>query len=87
MKNHFVVCACSSSEHTVRFIHSEHDKELYTEVYLNNHRSFFKRVWVAIKYICGYTSKYGHFDCALFTKDEAQKLRDFLVKNADNVDV
>jgi hypothetical protein len=81
MKNHFVVCACHSSEHTLRFIHDSSDNghyEMYTEVYLNNYRSIFKRIWVSIKYVCGYTSKYGHFDNTELSKEECVKLRDFL---------
>lgn len=78
MKNHFVVCECLSSEHTLRFIYNKDDKELYTEVYLNNHKNFIVRLLVAIRYIFGYTSKYGHFDCTIINKDEAKKLQFFL---------
>ena len=78
MKNHFVVCDCHSSEHTLRFIYDEEDKELYTEVYLYQHFSFLKRIYVAVKYIFGYTSKYGHFDCTIINKIETLKLKEFL---------
>lgn len=78
MRNHFVVCDCQSPEHTLRFMYDEEEKELYTEVYLNQYRSFFKRVYVAIKYIFGYTSKYGHWDCTMISKPKADKLKAFL---------
>lgn len=78
MRNHFVVCDCQSSEHTLRFMYDEENKELYTEVYLNQYRSFFKRVYVAIKYIFGYTSKYGHWDCTMISIPKAHKLKAFL---------
>lgn len=78
MKNHFVVCACNSSEHTIRFMYDSEEKELYTEVYLNQHNNFFKRLKIAVKYLFGYTSKYGHFDCTMFSPDEVIKLRAFM---------
>lgn len=78
MDNHFVVCSCSSSEHTIRFIHDAENNELYTEVQLKQHRSFFKRIFVAFQYLIGYTSKYGHWDCTLVSKEEARKLTTFL---------
>lgn len=78
MKNHFVVCVCETPEHTLRFMYDEEEKELYTEVYLNQYRSFFKRVWVAVKYVFGYTSKYGHWDCTIISKPKADKLKAFL---------
>ena len=36
--------------------------ELSLAVDLNYNHTFFKRVWMAIKYIFGYRSKYGHYD-------------------------
>lgn len=80
MNNHFLVCECNSSEHTLRYMYDQENKELYTEVYLNNHNSIFKRIYIAVKYIFGYTSKYGHFDCTIMSKKEASKLFHFLRK-------
>lgn len=62
-------CSCSSDEHTLRFIIDEDPMfpELYTSVYLHQYRSWYKRLWIAIKYVFGYPCKYGHWDC--FTLD------------------
>jgi hypothetical protein len=78
MRNHFLICSCSSSEHTLRFIYDKSENEIYTEVYLNQHKNLFKRLIVAIKYIFGYTSKYGHFDCTMMDESEAKKLYHWL---------
>ena len=78
MKNHFIVCTCLSPEHTLRYIYDEENDELYTEVFLHNHNSFFKRIGIAVKYVFGYVSKYGHFDCTIIAKEEMVKLRTFL---------
>lgn len=78
MKNHFVVCSCKSSEHTLRFIYDSEIKELYCEVQLNQYRSLLKKLLIAIKYVLGYKCKYGHWDCTLIDKDEMEKLYFFL---------
>jgi hypothetical protein len=79
MKNLHIICGCSSSEHTLRFIYDKEDPDMiYTEVYLNQHNSILKRIWIAFKYVLGYTSKYGHFDCTLMDKNTAKKLHFFL---------
>lgn len=80
MENHFLVCECNSSEHVLRYIYDKDENELYTEVNLVQHRNFLKRCLVAIKYIFGYKSKYGHFDTTIINKHEARKLGFFLRK-------
>ena len=61
-------CSCGSPEHRL-VITVEDNKEfgdppeIYTETYVHNYRNFFKRCWVALKYVFGFKNKYGHFDC------------------------
>lgn len=59
----YMTCACHSPEHTLRFNFDGVENEIYTEVFLNQYRGFFKRLWIAIKYLCGYRCRFGHFDC------------------------
>ncbi len=72
---HYFECRCGSSEHTLRFVLDKEDGELHTEVYLNQWRPLWKRVWVGIKYIFNYKSKYGHWDCWILTREDAKRLR------------
>lgn len=79
MKDEFFVCECGSDEHTLRFTYDEDEtendlKEIYTSVYLNQHRSFFKRLWVAIRYVFGYKCKYGHWDCFVLRREDAERM-------------
>jgi hypothetical protein len=37
-------------------------------------------MWVAIKYVFGYTCKYGHWDCFIMQPKDAQRLKDMLGK-------
>lgn len=76
-------CDCNSPEHSFRFIvnpATNWDKKpkLHLEVYLNQYRSFFKRMFVGIKYIFGYRSKYGHWDVTTLSEDDVQRLFVFI---------
>ena len=76
MDKHYVTCACYSAEHTVRFMSD--DEDVWVEVQLRQHRSIFHRIFVAFKYIFGYNSKYGHWDCTVLSEEEGKKLMHFL---------
>ena len=73
-------CVCGSAEHILRFMYDEDEKEVYTDVQLRQYRNVFKRVWVALKYVCGYTSRYGVWDCTLLEKEGIEVLHAFLTK-------
>ena len=77
-------CECASPEHTLRFCYFKPEideyPELYTEIYLNKYRNIFSRVWVAIKYIFGYTSKYGHWDTWILRRKDCERLRDLTTR-------
>ena len=82
-KTEYFDCICTSIEHTIRFVLSfyEDDPEIHLEVYLNQYRNVFKRMWTAIKYIFGYKCKYGHWDCwELSSIEDAERLKDILEK-------
>lgn len=76
-------CGCSSAEHTLRFtldpcMHHQYGPELYAEIYLNDHRGFWKRLWYGLKYICGFKSRYGAWDIWTMKEDDAGRLRTLL---------
>jgi hypothetical protein len=77
MQNNNIECACHSPEHSLHFQVYEEDGEFYVSVYLGQD-GFFKRLWTAIKYVAGYKSKYGDFDCFMGNKDQAKKIRDMM---------
>lgn len=94
MKTEYFTCDCYSPEHTLRFVMHPNEEgwpaELYTEVYLNQYRSFFKRAWVALKYLFNYKSSYGDFDCWLMQPEDAVRLKELLegyIKESVNTEV
>jgi hypothetical protein len=74
----FFECQCYSDEHTLKFTYEPKDDELYTSVYLSQYRNFFQRVWTAVRYVFGHRSRYGHWDCFILQREDAERLRGLL---------
>ncbi len=84
MRKEYFECKCVSEEHLLRFSLDEENNELYSEVHLRQWRSWYKRTWVGIKYIFGYTCKYGHWDCNLFKDEDISRLLALCNEALDN---
>ena len=78
LKREVFICDCCSPEHQFIFLYDEEEKIVYLDVHLSNYRNFFQRIWAAIKYVFGYTSKYGDWDSTYLSKKELEKLKIFL---------
>lgn len=74
--NHFFECRCGSYEHTLRFVINKTDKEIYTSIFLNQWRSWWKRAWVAVRYLFGYKCTYGEWDHWALCLNDVERLRD-----------
>ena len=77
-------CRCESAEHVLRFIYDPDENDLYTEVKLVQYRNIFQRIWVAIKYICGYKCRYGNWDCTLIKPEDCKGIKMLLDKVIKN---
>lgn len=77
MKHEYVECNCSCEYHTLRFTWDPDPEcpEVYVSVFLNPYFGFFRRLWLAIKYIFGFKSKYGHFDETVLMHDQLKQIR------------
>lgn len=84
-------CACYASEHQI-IIHKDNIfengyKEVILEPHLVTHNNIFKRIWVAIKYIFGYKSRYGAWDSIIVTKDNYNVLKDVIEFLEDDTNI
>lgn len=75
---HYFECDCHNDEHTIRFTYDADENELYLSVFLNQYRSFLGRLIVAVKYLFGYKCTYGHWDCWVMRRNDAQRLSELL---------
>lgn len=69
-----IICACHSPEHQWVINTINGDDDVYVSYHLVKER-WYKRIWYGIKYIFGYTCKFGHFDEMILTKEHLPKLR------------
>jgi hypothetical protein len=76
LEKHHFDCECFSDDHTFSFTFDPDEGELYLSAQMHQYRSFFKRVWVGIRYIFGYESKYGHWDCTILDERSTARLKD-----------
>lgn len=75
ISRHYFECACDSPDHVLRITHDRTYNDLYFEVQLNNHKSFFKRVKVAFKYVFNSVIRPGdHWDCTILEYNETIRL-------------
>lgn len=77
MKTDIIICDCKSTEHqiVINFDDTDNLKMVYLHIHLANHKNFFKRLLIGIKYVFGYKSKYGQWDEFIITKDNYSKLK------------
>lgn len=77
MEHEIIICKCESPEHQIifsYFLDNDIDREVYMTIHLRPESNIFKRVWIALKYIFGYRSKYGDFDSMIIGQRDAYKL-------------
>lgn len=78
MNSEYFECRCFSDEHTLRFALDEDHGDIFAGVFLHNWEPFYKRVWIAIKYIFGYKCRYGHWDTFMMKSEDYNRLRALL---------
>lgn len=72
-------CVCYSDEHALKFILDPEEPSLCISIFLHK-RNVFVRIWLAIKYVCGYKCKYGFWDCWELRREDTERLRCLLEK-------
>jgi len=75
----YMECRCMSTEHIVKFHLDLDDGDLCLDFHLSNYQNWYKRAWVAIKYVFGYKSKYGDFDEIILKDEDVDRLMELLI--------
>ena len=81
-------CQCHDVEHTLRIslqkeIGPRGEDELYVHIFLSD-TSFWRRLWLGIKYIFGHKSQYGHFTEFMMQSSDKDRLIKLLRRMNDN---
>jgi hypothetical protein len=75
-QKNLVLLSCCSLEHQI--VISLNKGLVVVQIHLKNYRNVFKRIWVALKYIFGYKSKYGDWDEMLLDEGHVPQLTETL---------
>jgi hypothetical protein len=73
MNEEYFECACHSPEHLLQFKFFEDDPKMICAYVFLRPEPFYKRIWNGLKYIFGYTSKYGYFDEFILRNEDADR--------------
>lgn len=73
----YMECCCSSKSHLVSL---EYDREwgLTMNFQANQFQGFWKRLWIALKFVCGIRSGYTFWDGVIVRKEDVPKFEEWL---------
>jgi hypothetical protein len=72
-------CECWHPDHNFFVLYDKVEDEVSVQVKLNHWLPWYKRAWVALKYILGVTTKSGDYDEVLLSVEDRKKLSDILL--------
>lgn len=70
----YIECDCDHPEHVIRVTKNREDSEIYLEYFLSPEYSVIQRIWIAIKYVFGFKTVYGHFGEIALNKAMIEKI-------------
>jgi hypothetical protein len=80
----FFICECEDISHnfaiTIDKWHDRYPPELYVSIHLNQKFGFFKRVWIAAKYVFGKTMPYGNYADTMVRPEDTYRIQDAITK-------
>jgi len=78
-------CECWHPDHNFFVLYDRTDDEVTVQVKLNHWLPWYKRVWVALKYILGVTTNSGDYDEVLLSVEDRKKLAGVLLRAKEPV--
>lgn len=84
LKHEYFECQCSDFNHVFRFVVDENSGEAWLEVQLSTWLPWYKRAWLALRYLFGKTPGYhGHYDVTLLREEDFARLCTLLDRSAN----
>jgi len=77
MERELFVCACHNLEHQLVLSYFDDERDVYLSVHLCKH-GFFRRLWIAVRYLFGRRSPYGAFEEIILREEDVNRLNDIL---------
>lgn len=81
-RSELFVCECGTMDHNLVVQVDDYEDGFPPNliIYTNLHpfNGFWRRVWNAIKYVCGKKADYGHFDVTIIKPDDLPRLKELI---------
>lgn len=80
-------CACGSTQHQMVFDYFTDDPD-WTEIYISIHLAklpWYKRIWVAVRYVFGAQSRYGAFEEIVLMPEQVSQLIKILQRRLKSI--
>lgn len=74
METLYADCQCSDFNHTFRFTLDPSDGELWLDVRLNRYEPWYRRVWIAVRYVFKRPEAYGHYDITMLREEDYDRI-------------
>lgn len=98
-RSELFVCDCSDAAHNIIFqlwdwgknekrltYPAESNFEMCVHVNMEYNHTFWKRIWLAIKYIFGYRSKYGFYDVMTIRYADIPRLQALMTEYLEKIE-
>lgn len=79
----YIECDCGHNDHLFKMTYStsmgkDWPATVFTSIQLNPVHPWYTRIWLAVRYVFGADSRYGHWDCTSLTHTRVKMMYDFL---------
>ncbi len=69
-----VTCGCGQPNHMMVISHDHSDDETHIVVMLNVEDPWYRRAWLAVRYVLGWKSDFGHYGEIVLERDDLRML-------------
>lgn len=76
LEHSYFECRCTDFGHVFRLTLDPDDGDLYLDVNLDCYLPWYKRMWVAIKYVFGYHHSCASYDSTIIKYEDLPRMKD-----------
>ena len=81
MEEEYFSCQCNHFGHTIRVLLDPLDGDLRLETRLSCIDPWYKRLWIAVKYVLGSQVSYGNYDDVLLKDEDYDRFHSMMLRS------